>query len=157
VKRSHEVSCGRKCTACPLRTLNATRHTLFLVNRLYFLSVLSYAVSFINTHSERKEIQTLRMMLKTNATFLELHTHTSRQKNSQSFVSNDPGDCCCALPLDAYWHLENNCPTIQELVCSAFSNFTRLSGSTWSCLRSARSTVVTYPLPAEHTNSNAVA
>jgi hypothetical protein len=38
-----------------------------------------------------------------NAAYLELHTHTSRYKNSQSFVSNDPGDrcCCCAPPLDA--------------------------------------------------------
>jgi hypothetical protein len=33
--------------------------------------------------------------------YSELHTHTSRLKNSRSFVSNDPRDCCCAHPLDA--------------------------------------------------------
>jgi hypothetical protein len=39
------------------------------------------------------------MTLKTNAVFLELHTHAGRWKNSQSFVSNDPGGCCCCVPL----------------------------------------------------------
>jgi hypothetical protein len=39
------------------------------------------------------------MIHKTNAAYLELHTYASRQKNTESFVSNDPGDFCRAPPL----------------------------------------------------------
>jgi hypothetical protein len=57
------------------------------------------------------------MIQKTNAAYLELRTYTT-----QSFVSNDPGDCCCcAPPLDAS-SFENGCPTTEELVCSAVSD-----------------------------------
>jgi hypothetical protein len=55
------------------------------------------------------------MIQKTNAAYLEIHTYTSQDENTQSFVSNDPGDCCCcAPPLDAT-SFENGYPTAEEL------------------------------------------
>jgi hypothetical protein len=43
------------------------------------------------------------MIQKSNDAYLQLHTHTHTtvDRNSQSFVSNDRGDCSfCASPLD---------------------------------------------------------
>jgi hypothetical protein len=48
------------------------------------------------------------------------HLHQSIKKNTQSFVPNDPGDCCCEPPLDAT-SFENGYPITEELVCSAVS------------------------------------
>jgi hypothetical protein len=45
----------------------------------------------------KKELYTLKMIQKTNATYLELHTYTSRQKNSESFVQTSQRlDMCSA-------------------------------------------------------------
>jgi hypothetical protein len=62
------------------------------------------------------------MTQKTNETYLELYTHTSRKENTQSFVSNDLVGCCCCCvsPLDAT-NFENGYPTTEKLVCSAVS------------------------------------
>jgi hypothetical protein len=67
-----------------------------------------------------KELYSFKMIQVRNAACLELHAHTSRQKNSHSFVSNDSGDCCCDPPLDVT-SFENYYSTTEELVCSAFS------------------------------------
>jgi hypothetical protein len=40
------------------------------------------------------------MVQKTNVEYLELRTQPFDRKISQSFVSNDGRDYCCALPLD---------------------------------------------------------
>jgi hypothetical protein len=37
---------------------------------------------------DTKEIYTFKMIQKTNAAYLELHTYTSRQKNSQKFCTH---------------------------------------------------------------------
>jgi hypothetical protein len=63
---------------------------------------------------------------------LELHTYTSRYKNTQSFVSNDTGDCYCAPPLDAT-SFGNGYPTTEELVCSAVSE-ERVCNSCATCI-----------------------
>jgi hypothetical protein len=55
--------------------------------------------------------------IKTNAAYLEPQQWI---ENSESFVSNDPGDCYCELPLDAI-SFENGCPTIEVLMCSTVS------------------------------------
>jgi hypothetical protein len=52
--------------------------------------------------------------------YIELHTHTSWQKNSQSLVSNDLHDCSCAPVLDAT-SSENGYLTTEELLCSTVS------------------------------------
>jgi hypothetical protein len=64
----------------------------------YFVQLYVYAYIY---RVSTKELYTFKMLHKTNAVYLELHTYTSRQKNIQSFVSNDPGDCSCAPPQDA--------------------------------------------------------
>jgi hypothetical protein len=66
-----------------------------------------------------KELYTFKMIQKANAAYLELHTYTSRQKNTRSFVSNDPGDCCCWAPAPDATSFENGYPTTEKLVCSA--------------------------------------
>jgi hypothetical protein len=55
--------------------------------------------------------------------YLELHAHTSQQKNSKSFVSNDPDDCYLyySMPLLDATSFKNGYPTTEELVCSAVS------------------------------------
>jgi hypothetical protein len=53
-----------------------------------------YSVYKVST----SELYTFKIIQKTNAAYLELLTYTIPSKNSQSFVSNDPGDCCCAPP-----------------------------------------------------------
>jgi hypothetical protein len=65
-----------------------------------------------------KELYTL----KTDAAYLELHTHASRWQNSQRFVSNGSGDCwcCCAPPLDAT-SFKNGYPATEKLVSSSLS------------------------------------
>jgi hypothetical protein len=73
------------------------------------------------------------MIQKTNAAHLELHSYTSLQKNIQSFVSNDTGDCCCCAPqLDAT-SFENGYTTTEELVCSAVSE-DRVCNSCATCI-----------------------
>jgi hypothetical protein len=78
-----------------------------------------------------KELYTFEMIQKTNAAYLELHTYTSRQKNTQTFVSNGPGDCC-APPLDVT-SFQNGYPTTKELVCSAVSE-ERVCDSCATCI-----------------------
>jgi hypothetical protein len=56
------------------------------------------------------------MIQKTNV----VYTHTTWQKYSRSFVSNDPGECCCAPLLDATT-FEIGYPTTEKLVYSAVS------------------------------------
>jgi hypothetical protein len=64
-----------------------------------------------------KEIYTFKMIQKTNEAYSELHSHTSQEKNSHSFVSNNLDECwCCALLLDAITS-ENGYLTIEDLVC----------------------------------------
>jgi hypothetical protein len=68
---------------------------LFLRLTVKMVLQMKYRVSI-------KELYTFKMIQETNAAHLELHTYTSQQKNTQSFVSNDLGDCCCCVPpLDA--------------------------------------------------------
>jgi hypothetical protein len=69
-----------------------------------------------------KELYTFKMILKTNAACLELHTHTPMpvKRKTLRFVSNDPGDCfCCCMPLLDATNFENGYSTTEELVCSA--------------------------------------
>lgn len=75
-------------------------------------------------HSESIiEIYTFKMMQETNAAYLELHTHTSQQKNSQRSVSNYPSDCYCyrCAPLIDAASFENGYTTTKQLVCSTVS------------------------------------
>jgi hypothetical protein len=67
----------------------------------------------------KSELYNFKMIQNTNKACLETHTHTSRQENTQNFVLNDLGDCCCcASPLDAI-SFKNGYSTTEELVCSA--------------------------------------
>jgi hypothetical protein len=78
------------------------------------------------------------MVQKTNEVYLELHS------NTQSFVSNDTGDCCCcAPPLDAT-SFENGYPTTEELVCSAVSE-ERVCNSCATCISHTISHEATQP------------
>jgi hypothetical protein len=62
-----------------------------------------------------KDFYYFKIIYKTNAAYLETHTHTSRQKSFQSFVSDDPGNfCSCAPRLDAT-DFEKVYPTTEEL------------------------------------------
>jgi hypothetical protein len=83
------------------------------------------------------------MKRKTNAAYLELHTHTSRYENSQRFVSNDPGDCCCAPHLDAT-SFENGSPTTEELACSVVSEG-RVCNISATCISNSISLVPVVP------------
>jgi hypothetical protein len=55
------------------------------------------------------------MTQETNAAYLELHTQFT-EKNSQSFVSNDLGYCCCCMPLLDATSFENGYPTTEEFL-----------------------------------------
>jgi hypothetical protein len=91
-----------------------------------------------------KEIYTYKMIQKTNAAYLELHNYTSREKNTQSFVSDDTGDCCCCeLPLDAT-SFESGYHTTEEMVCSAFSD-ERVCNSSATCISHTISHGATQP------------
>jgi hypothetical protein len=120
-----------------------------------------------------KELYTLKIIQKTSVAYLELHTHTSQQKNSQPFVSNDPGDYCCfALRLKAT-SFENGNPITEELVCSAVSkervcnscatsiSYTISHGTTQLSeivckMHIAQLLQTLYLLTTEHTNSSVV-
>jgi hypothetical protein len=56
------------------------------------------------------------MSQKINTAYLEHHAHTSQYTNCQSFVPLNPGDCCCAPPLDAA-SSQNGYLTIEDLMC----------------------------------------
>jgi hypothetical protein len=71
-----------------------------------------------------KEICTFKIIQNTSVTYSELHTHTSQQKNPQSQVSNDLGNCCCRAPPPNGTSFENGYPTTKKLVCSAVSKET---------------------------------
>jgi hypothetical protein len=73
-----------------------------------------------------KALYAFRMIQKTNETYLELYIHTSRKKNTQSFVSNDL--VVVVSPLDAT-NFENGYPTTEKLVCSAVSKESNNSGT----------------------------
>jgi hypothetical protein len=47
---------------------------------------MSFCAHFAKYRVSTKELYIFKMIQKTNAAYLELHTYTSRQKNSQSFV-----------------------------------------------------------------------
>jgi hypothetical protein len=91
------------------------------------------------------------MIQKTNAAYEELHTYTSRQKNFQSFVSNDQGDCCCTPPLDAT-SFENGYPTTEELVCPAVSE--ESVTAVQRAFRTQRNHTAEYPFTPGTRNSN---
>jgi hypothetical protein len=91
-----------------------------------------------------KELYTFKIMQKTNAMFLKLHTYTSRYKNTQSFVLNDPGDCCCCVPPLNATSFENGYSTTEELVYSAVSE-ERVCNSCETCISHTISHGTTQP------------
>jgi hypothetical protein len=110
---------------------------VFLVSTASVMSCDKYRVS-------TKQLYTFKTIQKRNAAYLEIHTHTSRQKNSQSFVSNGQGGFrCCALPLYATT-FENGYHTTDELVYSAVSK-ERACNSCATCISQTISHGTTQP------------
>jgi hypothetical protein len=77
------------------------------------------AQNTFNIQSEHKELYTLKKIQEMNAVYLEIHTHTSQQKNYQSSALNDLDECCCCAPLLDVTSFLNGYPTTEELLCSA--------------------------------------
>jgi len=85
----------------------------------FFIWNLTHDVNEIKILNENKGLYTLKITQNIICTYLEYQNYIRRQRNSQSFVSNDPGcSYCVLLPLDST-SCENGYPTAKELVCSA--------------------------------------
>lgn len=91
-------------------------------SRFYSWTLTLYRPNSLYFQKHRVSTKELHFLIyrpcRKNSACLEFHSHVSRQKTSQSYLSNNPRPCCYAPPPDAT-SFKNGFPKPELQVCSA--------------------------------------